>query len=153
MEYAYTDEQDSYPNNPNIAEGLYMAGDIETLGFGFDKIQRACSRYGTPLPKIKVTKESVRIYIDPAESSMKVLHQYNSVAENPTESPDYPADMKFRYKQILDAMLRDKEYSAEQIGEVISLKGSRTRKLMGKLVALGYVTITTGTKGRQYKKK
>ncbi|MBR4580631.1 MAG: hypothetical protein IKO32_05295 [Lachnospiraceae bacterium] len=32
VEDAYTDEHDSHPNNPKIAEGLYMAGDIEIWG-------------------------------------------------------------------------------------------------------------------------
>jgi len=74
-------------------------------------------------------------------------------AEKPAESADYPADMKPRHKQILDAMLKDAWYSAEQIGEKVSLKGSRTRELMKELVDLGYVEITADTKGRRYKKR
>jgi len=74
-------------------------------------------------------------------------------ADYPAESADYPADMKPRYKQILEAMLKDVWYSTEQIGEMVSLKGSRTRELMKELVDLGYVEITAGTKGRRYKKK
>ncbi len=38
VDNAYTDEHSSYPENSNIAEGLYMAGDIETWGLDFDKI-------------------------------------------------------------------------------------------------------------------
>ena len=61
--------------------------------------------------------------------------------------------MKPRHKQILDAMLKDVWYSAEQIGEKVALKGSRTRELMKELVDLGHIEITADTKGRRYKKK
>lgn len=82
VENAYTDEHSSYPENPNIAEGLYMAGDIETWGLGFDKIKRSCEQYGTPLPEITVTKGSVTILVKPAESYMAVLNQLKKSAIN-----------------------------------------------------------------------
>ena len=120
--------------------------------------------------EIKATKGNITIRINPAESYMKVLNRGKTTAESaenpaesadypaesadyPAESADYPADMKPRYKQILEAMLKDVWYSTEQIGEMVSLKGSRTRELMKELVDLGYVEITAGTKGRRYKKK
>ena len=78
VEDAYSNDHDSFPNNPNIAEGLYMAGDIETWGSGFEKIKLACSRYGTPLPEITATKGNIKIRITPAESYMKVLTRNNS---------------------------------------------------------------------------
>lgn len=113
--------------------------------------------------EIKATKGNITIRINPAESYMKVLNRGKTTAESaenpaesadyPAESADYPADMKPRYKQILETMLKDVWYSTEQIGEMVSLKGSRTRELMKELVDLGYVEITAGTKGRRYKKK
>lgn len=129
-----------------------MAGDIETWGSGFEKFKLACSRYGAPLPEIKATKGNITIRISPADSYLKVLNRSYTAAES-AESADYPADMKPRHKQILDAMLKDVWYSAEQIGEKVALKGSRTRELMKELVDLGYVEITADTRGRRYKKK
>ncbi len=82
VEDAYTDEHDSHPNNPKIAEGLYMAGDIETWGSGFDKIKKACVRYGAPLPVITATKGMVNVRINPAESYMKVLEKTRKNAGN-----------------------------------------------------------------------
>ena len=81
VEDAYTDEHDSHPNNPKIAEGLYMAGDIETWGSGFDKIKKACVRYGAPLPVITATKGMVNVRINPAESYMKVLVKMRKSSE------------------------------------------------------------------------
>ena len=82
VEDAYTDEHDSHPNNPKIAEGLYMAGDIETWGSGFDKIKKACVRYGAPLPVITATKGMVSVRINPAESYMKVLRKTKESVDN-----------------------------------------------------------------------
>ncbi|MBR6268435.1 MAG: putative DNA binding domain-containing protein, partial [Selenomonadaceae bacterium] len=156
VEDAYTTDHDSYPRNPRIAEGLYMAGDIETWGSGFEKIKLACSRYGTPLPEINATKGNITIRINAAESYMRILKRGNTSAEsaeNPAESAENPADMKSRHREILNAMSQGKEYSAEEIGEMVSLKGSRTRELMKELVDLGYIEITGETKGRRYKRK
>ena len=137
-----------------------MAGEIETWGTGFDKIQRACSRYGTPLPRIKATKGNVTIYIEPAESYLKLLNRESASAksaeksaESAEKSADYPKDMKPKHRQILDAMKTNEEYSAEKIGELVSLKGSRTRQILKELVSFGYVEAIGGTKGRRYKKK
>ena len=44
------------------------------------------------------------------------------------------------------------EYSAEEIAELIGLKGSRTRQLLKELVDKGKVGITAATKNRKYKK-
>ena len=57
---------------------------------------------------------------------MKGLNRGNTVAE----SADYPAEMKRIHKQILEVMLKNKQFSTEQIGEMVSLKGSRLRELM-----------------------
>ena len=82
VEDAYIDEHDSHTNNPKIAEGLYMAGDIETWGSGFDKIKKACARYGAPLPIITATKGTVNVRINPADSYMKVLEKTRKKVES-----------------------------------------------------------------------
>ena len=46
-----------------------------------------------------------------------------------------------------------KEYSAEAVGELIGLQGSRTRQLLKELIELGYLYSTGDTKGRKYIKK
>ena len=146
----------TYPENPNIAEGLYMAGDIETWGLSFDKIKRACEQYGTPLPEITVTKGTVKILVKPAESYMRVL---SSVVQSPVKpsvkssvkSEDYPKKLSKRCVQILNFMQDNTPYSSTEIGEVLGLKESRTRELLRELVKSGYITSTTdAAKGRRY---
>ena len=84
---------------------------------------------------------------------MRVLNNLKKSAESAEKSADYPKDMKPKHRQILDAMKTNEEYSAEKIGELVSLKGSRTRQILKELVSFGYVEAIGGTKGRRYKKK
>lgn len=44
------------------------------------------------------------------------------------------------------------EYSAEEIAELIGLKGSRTRQLLKELADKGKICFTAATKNRKYKK-
>ena len=153
VEDIYTSDHNSYRNNPLIAEGLYMAGEIETWGSGFNKIRKACQRYGTPLPAVNVSKGSVTIYIKPSDTYLDIYRGLKKSAESAEKSADYPEGLKTRHKQILTVMETGKEYSAEAVGELIGLQGSRTRQLLKELIELGYLYSTGDTKGRKYIKK
>ena len=199
VEEVYTDDHYSYPGNPKIAEGLYMAGDIETWGSGFEKIKKACLRYETPLPNIKATKENVMLTIYPSENYMRILKRKDVAAdqaepaekpaesaekpEEPAEKPEEPAEKpaestkkpaesaekpaesaekpaesadcskERKYKQILTVMEQGREYSTKEIGNLVSLKDSRTKELLKELAELGYLESSGNTKGRRYTKK
>ena len=51
----------SKPFNPNIANGFFRAGFIETWGRGIEKICEACRNYGTALPEYTVYPEDIMI--------------------------------------------------------------------------------------------
>lgn len=51
----------SKPFNPNIANGFFRAGFIETWGRGIEKICEACKNYGTILPEYTVYPEDIMI--------------------------------------------------------------------------------------------
>lgn len=51
----------SKPFNPNIANGFFRAGFIETWGRGIEKICEACKNYGTTLPEYTVYPEDIMI--------------------------------------------------------------------------------------------
>ena len=170
---AYTGEHGSYPENPHIAEGLYMAGDIETWGSGFEKIRKACEQYGAPLPEISVTKGSITVLVKPADSYMAVLNQMKKSAIKATESTEVSADsgkeigdkksaIKIgdkksaikkddsiskitteRCSSILSYMEPEREYSLSEIATAINLSVSRTRDYL-RLLSDRKVIITTG---------
>ncbi len=51
----------SKPFNPNIANGFFRAGFIETWGRGIEKICEACKNYGTKLPEYTIYPEDIMI--------------------------------------------------------------------------------------------
>ena len=42
------------------------------------------------------------------------------------------------------------EYTSEEIGTAIELKGSRTRQILNEMVAMGKINASGSTKGRRY---
>lgn len=59
-------------------------------------------------------------------------------------------DLSERQKQILVYMDAGVEYSTEQVAEKIGLKGSRTRRLLNKLVNMELLACIGTTKKRRY---
>jgi ATP-dependent DNA helicase RecG len=59
----------SKPFNPNIANGFFRAGFIETWGRGIEKICEACKNYGTPLPEYTVYPEDIMIMFKALENT------------------------------------------------------------------------------------
>ena len=61
------------------------------------------------------------------------------------------ADLKDRHQQILSVMEFNREYSANEISELVGLKGSRTRQLLKELVDFGVIEATGSTRGKRYR--
>lgn len=78
----------------------------------------------------------------------------------PLKSDDLPivkssdsADIKDRHRQILAVLGDNREYSAEEIAELIGLKGSRTRQLLKEMLDSKIITAVGSTNGKRYMKK
>ena len=54
----------SKPFNPNIANGFFRAGLIETWGRGIEKICEACIEHNTPIPKYTVHPEDIMVMFE-----------------------------------------------------------------------------------------
>lgn len=89
-------------------------------------------------------------------SNSEVIKPAEKSAESAEKSADktirLEADLSDRHKQILSLMDTNVEYSAEEIAELIALKGSRTRQLLKELADKGKISFTAATKNRKYKK-
>lgn len=73
----------SKPFNPNIANGFFRAGFIETWGRGIEKICEACKNYGTTLPEYTIYPEDIMIKFEAlniAKNTANVLK--NTIEEN-----------------------------------------------------------------------
>lgn len=160
VEDAYNAEHSSYRSNPLIAEGLYMAGDIETWGSGFEKIRKACARYGTPLPEIEATTGSVTIYIRPAQTYLEVLNKGKTQVPNSTV--DARAVAHAHMKDILSDALKEREkkivlplvdyfeehdsISSADAAALIQMSVATATRYLRKMVELGVLV----KKGRSY---
>lgn len=51
----------SLPYNPNIANGFFRAGYVETWGRGIEKICEACEKHGVPMPEYTLHPEDIMI--------------------------------------------------------------------------------------------
>ncbi|MDY2573244.1 MAG: ATP-binding protein [Fusobacterium necrophorum] len=60
----------SKPLNPNIANGFFRAGFIETWGRGIEKICESCKNYGIKLPEYTVYPEDIMVKFEASNTDM-----------------------------------------------------------------------------------
>ena len=73
----------SKPFNPNIANGFFRAGFIETWGRGIEKICEACRNYGTTLPEYTVYPEDIMIKFEALNTAKNIANSSkNKIEEN-----------------------------------------------------------------------
>lgn len=80
------------------------------------------------------------------------LEAIQSAEKSADKTAGSEVDLSDRQKQILSLMNTNVEYSAEEIAELIGLKGSRTRQLLKELADKEKMSFTAATKNRKYKK-
>ncbi|AYV94247.1 hypothetical protein A2U10_08015 [Fusobacterium necrophorum subsp. funduliforme] len=67
----------SKPFNPNIANGFFRAGFIETWGRGIEKICESCKNYGIKLPEYTVYPEDIMVKFEALGSDMNTDIVFN----------------------------------------------------------------------------
>lgn len=72
----------SQPYNPNIANGFFRAGYVETWGRGIEKICEACKKHGVPLPEYKIHLEDIMVKFTPLEQP-PILKDQNVLLNDP----------------------------------------------------------------------
>ena len=75
----------SKPFNPNIANGFFRAGFIETWGRGIEKICEACKNYGTTLPEYTVYPEDIMIKFEALNIAKNVAKNVANGSKNKIE--------------------------------------------------------------------
>ena len=136
----------SEPRNKNILKMFNLIGVGEHAGSGVPDIFEVWKNENLLPPT--VTEE---FGADRPDRTIVIL-PLESAGKTAEKSAEKPAEIKKRYLEILDVMEEDKEYSANEIADLIGLKGSRTRELLNEMVKLGKLYPIGGTKGRRSKK-
>ena len=156
----------SKSRNPRMQTMLRMVGFGDNAGSGFPAILATWENAGwiEPVLEEDTRLNQVTLTLKMISKLQKVQENSNSeaieLAEKSAESAEKSADkvvelevdLSDRHKQILSLMDTNVEYSAEEIAELIGLKGSRTRQLLKELADKGKISFTAATKNRKYKK-
>ena len=83
----------------------------------------------------------------------KIILPLESDGKASEKASEKALDLKLRHQQILDAMEEGKEYSVNELAELVGLKGTRTRELLRELAEMGKIETVGSTKGKRYIKK
>ena len=147
----------SKPRNPHMQTMLRMVGFGDNAGSGFPTILHVWNGEGWVEPELNedTRLNQVTLTLKMVESAEKSAEKSanKSAEKSANKSAEKSADLQKRYKQVLDFMQEDIEYTSEEIGNAIALKGSRTRQILNEMVSMGEITALGATKGRKYIKK
>ena len=136
----------SKSRNPRMQTMLRMVGFGDNAGSGFPAILATWENAGWVEPVLEELSESQEVQ---GNSDLEAIQSAEKSADKTAGSE---VDLSDRQKQILSLMNTNVEYSAEEIAELIGLKGSRTRQLLKELADKGKMSFTAATKNRKYKK-
>ena len=92
----------SKPFNPNIANGFFRAGFIETWGRGIEKICEACKNYGTTLPEYTVYPEDIMIKFE---------------ALNTDTNTDTNTDINFKIEKLLEYLKENPKATQKELAK------------------------------------
>ena len=149
----------SKSRNPRMQTMLRMVGFGDNAGSGFPAILATWKNAGwiepvleedTRLNQVTLTLQMIPKLQEIQENSD--LEAIQSAEKSADKTAESEVDLSDRHKQILSFMDTNVEYSAEEIAELIGLKGSRTRQLLKELADKGKISFTAATKNRKYKK-
>ena len=148
----------SKSRNPRMQTMLRMVGFGDNAGSGFPAILATWENAGwiepvleedTRLNQVTLTLQMIPKLQEIQENSD--LEAIQSAEKSADKTAESEVDLSDRHKQILSFMDTNVEYSAEEIAELIGLKGSRTRQLLKELADKGKISFTAATKNRKYK--
>lgn len=113
----------SKPFNPNIANGFFRAGFIETWGRGIEKICEACKNYGTKLPEYTVYPEDIMIKFVALNAAKNAAKNAANGSKNKIEEN---SDTVFNYLKLYPNakqkdIMADLEISRRTLERIISL--------------------------------
>lgn len=136
----------SDPRNKALMKMFNMIGIGERAGSGVPDIYAVWEAQGWIAPTVdeQYNPDRTILTLSFAERSA------NKSAESAEKSAESAENLSRRQKDILSVMEGGKEYRAEEIAELVGLKGSRTRQLLKELVEMQKIHATADTKMRRY---
>lgn len=124
----------SKPFNPNIANGFFRAGFIETWGRGIEKICEACKNYGTTLPEYTVYPEDIMI-------KFEALNTAKNIAKNTAKNTANSSKNKIEENTpiVLEFLRQYPKTTQKNIIENLNISKRTLERIISLLKEDGYI--------------
>lgn len=130
----------SVPYNPNIANGFFRAGYVETWGRGIEKICEECKSYGVPIPEYTLHLEDIMVKFTPLEQS-KVKNGLNDTLNGTLE------------ENILSVIKENPKVTQAQIAVKLECSERTVKRIMKEMVGRNIIERVGGRKMGKWVKK
>lgn len=150
----------SMPNNPLLAEPMYLAGYIEKVGTGTEDIIKKCVDYGLKKPeyyqdedfRVVIWRQHYNVQKTTDEDIAKAPSEASSEtpSEAPSEAPSEKYKLTSRQSQVLVLLQNDATISAKQIGLKLGITRTSVQSLMDALRKKGRLRRVGPDKGGRW---
>ena len=127
----------SLPYNPNIANGFFRAGYVETWGRGIEKICEACEKHGVPMPEYTLHPEDIMIKFTALQNVKIPKRQSGGLSGGLADSLDDVLEILRKTPSVTNA-------------ELVELLGIPLRSVQRKIKRLKEQGIIERKGGRRY---
>ena len=152
----------SKPYNPNIANGFFRAGLVETWGRGIEKICESCEAQGLENPKWFLYPEDLMVSFTTKQAiktsdkkqAIKTSDKTQAIKTSDKKQAIKTSDKRKRYyKEISTYFSTFETLTTRDISEFLGLSTTRTRVILNDMVMLGLLEAIGEQKTRKYKMK
>lgn len=123
----------SVPYNPNIANGFFRAGYVETWGRGIEKICEACKSHGVPTPEYILHLEDIMVKFTPL-AQPKVQKKSDGTLNGTLE------------RNILSVIKENPHVTQAQIALIVECSERKVKRVMKEMVEKGIIERVGGRK-------
>lgn len=138
----------SQPYNPNIANGFFRAGYVETWGRRIEKICEACKEHGVRLPEYTLHMEDIMIKFTPLMDSRKEKKQTGTL--DGTLDGTLSGTLE---ENILSAIRKNSKVTQSQIALEIDCSERKVKRLMKSMQEKGMIERVGGRRSGEWVEK
>ena len=135
----------SQPYNPNIANGFFRAGYVETWGRGIEKICEACKKHGVPMPEYTLHLEDIMVKFTPLghqdilkDQNVLINVPLNVLINDPLE------------KEVLSAIEENSHITQAQLSIKLNRSDRQIRRVLKELREKGIIDRIGSRKSGQW---
>lgn len=140
----------SKPYNPNVANGFFRAGFVETWGRGIEKIREACKRHEIEEPEYSLYPEDIMVQF---RTSVKRLKGHDSIKESERRLSEVLSERdRKQLAPILNYLKENNEINNAIGRELIGKSSATVRRYLKKLCDAGILESEGITSDKVYKK-